>query len=67
MIQHVHHKVKEKLNANQTKYKLIHEQHRVDHKFQEGDQVWLYLNKERLKGLAKQLKPLRYVPFESSM
>lgn len=28
-----------------------------------GDQVWLYLDKDRLQGSAKKLKPFRYGPF----
>jgi hypothetical protein len=29
-----------------------------------GDQVWLYINKERLQGEGKKLKPIRYGPFK---
>jgi hypothetical protein len=29
-----------------------------------GDRVWLQLNKERLQGLGKKIKALRYIPFE---
>jgi hypothetical protein len=38
--------------------------HRVDHQFKVGDQVWLYINKERLQGEGKKLKPIRYGPFK---
>jgi hypothetical protein len=40
-----------------------HDKHRVDHQFHVGDQVWLHINKERLKGEGKKLKPICYVPF----
>jgi hypothetical protein len=29
-----------------------------------GDRVWLQLNKERLHGIGKKIKVMRYVPFE---
>ena len=35
----------------------------VDHQFQVGDRVWLHINKERLKGEGKKLKPIHYGPF----
>jgi hypothetical protein len=35
----------------------------VDHQFQVGNHVWLHINKERLKGEGKKLKPIRYGPF----
>jgi hypothetical protein len=35
----------------------------VDHPFQVGDRVWLHINKERLKGEGKKLKPICYGPF----
>jgi hypothetical protein len=37
-----------------------HDQHRVPHKFQVGDKVWLHLQKERLTGPHRKLRPLRY-------
>ena len=43
---------------------MRHGKHRVDHKFQVGDNVWLHLSKDRLQGSAKKLKPIRYGPFE---
>jgi hypothetical protein len=39
------------------------EKHRVYHEFQVGDQVWLHINKDRMKGEGKNLKPIRYGPF----
>ena len=45
-------------------YKARHEKHHVDHKFQVGDEVWLYISKERLQGEDKKLKPIRYGPFK---
>jgi hypothetical protein len=35
----------------------------VYHQFQVGDQVWLHISKERLKGEGKKLKPILYGPF----
>lgn len=43
----IHQKVKEQLEKSQAKYKERHDHHRVDHKFQVGDQVWLHLSKDR--------------------
>lgn len=36
----------------------------VEHSFQVCDQVWLYINKERLQGEGKKLKPIIYGPFK---
>ena len=36
----------------------------MDHKFQVGDEVWLYISKERLQGEGKKLKPICYGPFQ---
>ena len=55
--------VQEQLEKSQAQYKPRHDKHRVDHKFQVGDQVWLHINKDRLKGEGKKLKPIRYGPF----
>jgi hypothetical protein len=52
------------LEKSQAKYKARHDKHRVDHHFQVGDQVWLYISKECLKGEGKKLKPIRYGPFK---
>ena len=41
-----------------------HDKHRVDHSFQVGDKVWLYISKERLKGEGKKLKAIQYGPFK---
>ena len=49
-------------NAN-SKYKQRHDQHRVPHKFQVGDKVWLHLQKERLTGPHRNIIPLRYGPY----
>jgi len=46
------------------KYTDRHDKHRVDHHFQIGDQVWLYISKEHLKGEGKNLKPIKYGPFK---
>ena len=54
------HEILEKVNA---KYKQRHDQHRVPHKFQVGDKVWLHLQKEQLAGPHGKLRPLRYGPY----
>jgi hypothetical protein len=63
-IQSIHQMVQEQLEKSQSKYKTRHDKHRVDHSFQVGDEVWLYISKERLKGEGKKLKPIRYGPFK---
>ena len=35
----------------------------MEHSFQVGDQVWLYIRKNRMQGEGKKLKPIRYGPF----
>jgi hypothetical protein len=57
-------KVHEMLNKSQEKYKARHDQHITKKSFKMGDRVWLQLNKERLQGLGKKIKALRYGPFE---
>jgi hypothetical protein len=54
----------EQLEKSQAKYKTRHEKHFLDDCFQVGDEVWLYISKERLKGEGKKLKPIRYGPFK---
>jgi hypothetical protein len=56
--------VQEQLEKSQAKYKARHDKHRVDHSFKVGDEVWLYISKERLKGEGKKLKLIRYGPFK---
>ena len=36
----------------------------MDHHFKVGDQVWLYISKERLKGEGKNFKSIGYGPFD---
>ena len=43
---------------------MRHDKHRVEHSFQVGDQVYLYINKDRMQGEGKKLKPIRYGPFK---
>jgi hypothetical protein len=62
-IQQVHQEVREHLEKSKSKYKSRHNEHRVDHQFQVGDQVWIHINKEILKGEGKKLKSIRYGPF----
>lgn len=63
-IKQIHLKVQEQLETSQVKYKMRHKKYRVDHKFHMGYHVWLHLSKERLQGLAKKLKPIRYGTFD---
>jgi hypothetical protein len=63
-IQSIHQVVQEMLEKSQAKYKARHGKHRVDHSFEVGDEVWLYISKLRLKGEGKKLKPIRYGPFK---
>ena len=52
------------MEKSQAKYKARHDKHRIDHQFQLGDRVWLHITKERMKGEGKNLKPIKYGPFE---
>ena len=63
-IQKVHEAVQEHLEKIQAKYKIRHGKHQMDHHFKVGDLVWLYINKERLKGEGKKLKSIRYGLFK---
>jgi len=36
----------------------------MEHSFQVGDQVWLYISKDRMQGEGRKLKPIRYGPFK---
>jgi hypothetical protein len=42
-IQHIRQQVKDILQKSNVNYKQRHDQHRVPHKFQVGDKVWLHL------------------------
>ena len=43
---------------------MRHDQHKVEKSFKVGDKLWLHLNKEILKRHGKNIKDLRYIPFE---
>jgi hypothetical protein len=62
-IQHIHQQVQEIFHKSNAKYKQRHDQHRVPHQFQVGEKVWLHLQKERLTGPHRKLRPLRYGPY----
>jgi GTP-binding protein EngB required for normal cell division len=62
-IQQVHQAVREQLDKIQAQYKSRHEKHMVDHQLQFGDQVWLHISKEILKGEENKIKPIRYGTF----
>jgi len=36
----------------------------MEHSFQVGDHVWLYISRDRMQGEGKKLKPIRYGPFK---
>jgi hypothetical protein len=59
-IQHIRQQVQYILQKSNSKYKQRHDQHRVPHKFQVGDKVWLHLQKEHLTGPHQKLLPLHY-------
>ena len=63
-IQEIHQAVQEQVERSQAKYKARHDEHRMEHNFQVGDQVWLYINKDKMQGEGKNLKPIRYGPFK---
>ena len=63
-IQEIHQAVQEQLERSQAKYKARHDKLRFEHSFQVGDQVWLYINKDRMQGEGKKLKLIRYGPFK---
>jgi len=54
-IQHIRQQVREILDKSNAKYKQRHDQHRVPHKFQVGDKVWLHLQKECFIGTYRKL------------
>ena len=59
-IQEIHQAVQEQMEKSQAKDKARHDKHEMEHSFQVGDQVWLYINKDRMQGEDKKLKPIRY-------
>ena len=61
-IQEIHQVVQEQLEKSQAKYKARHDKHRMEHSFQVGDQVWLYISKDRMQREGKKLNPIRYGP-----
>jgi hypothetical protein len=63
-IQQVHQAVQEQLEKSQAKYKTRHGKHRVDHQFEVSDQVWLHINKDRMKGGGKKIMPIQYGLFK---
>jgi len=56
--------VQAQLEKSQEKYKVRHDKHQFEHSFQVGDQVWLYIIKDRMKCEGKKLKLIRYGPFK---
>jgi hypothetical protein len=52
------------LDKIQAKYKVRHHKHRVDHQFEVENQLWLHINKDRMKGEDKNIRPVRYGPFK---
>ena len=62
-IQHIRQQVHDILDKANAKYKQHHDHHRVSHKFQVGDKVFLRLQKECLDGPHHKLHPLQYGPY----
>jgi hypothetical protein len=62
-IQYIYQQVQDILQKSNDKYKQSHDQHRVPHKFQVDDKVWLHLQKECLTEPHQTLHPLRYGPY----
>ena len=54
--------MQEQLEKSQNNFKERHVKHRLDYKFQVGDEVWLYISKERLQGEGKKLNIIYYGP-----
>ena len=52
------------MGKSQAKYKARHDKHQMEYSFQVGDQVWLYIRKDRMQGEGRKLKPIRYGPFK---
>jgi hypothetical protein len=63
-IQQVHQAIHEQLDKIQAKYKERHDKHQVDHQFEVGDQVWIHISKDIMKGEGKKLRPIQYGPFK---
>jgi ribosomal protein L21E len=59
-IQHIHQQVRDILQKSNDNYKKCHDQHRVPHKFQVGDKVWLHLQKSCVRGPHRKFQPLCY-------
>ena len=55
--------MQEQLESSQEKCKEQHENHRIDHHFHIGDQVWLHISKKWLQGEGRKLKPIKYEHF----
>jgi hypothetical protein len=46
------------LEKIQAKYKEGHDKNQVDHQFEVSDKVWLHINKDRMQGDGKNLRPI---------
>jgi hypothetical protein len=62
-IQNIFQQVQDICYMSNAKYKQLHDQHWVPHKFQVRDKVWLHLYKERLTRPHRKLRPLCYGPY----
>jgi hypothetical protein len=62
-IHHILQRFQDILQNSNDKYKQCHDQHRVPHKFQVGEKVWLHLQKEILTGPHQKILRLRYGPY----
>jgi len=59
-IQHICQRVHDILDRSNAKHKQLHDRHRLPHRSQVGEKVWLHLEKERLAGPHRKIRPLRY-------
>jgi hypothetical protein len=57
-IQHIRQQVYDILKKFNAKYKQHHDHHKVPHKFQVGNKVWLHSKKENLNRPNRKLRPL---------
>ena len=57
-------RVQETLKKSQKKYKVRHDQHRIERTFRVEGRLFLQLNMERLQGPSKKIKVLWYGHFE---
>jgi len=55
--------VQKTLRNSEEKYKVIHDQQKIERMVRVGEKLWIQLNKEWLQGPCKKIKDLYYHPF----